>query len=66
MAARFRGRITYLTQTQAITTAPTPPERKLGAKGQRTRQQLIEATVDLDASDEVGEPLVMVSAMRRL
>jgi AcrR family transcriptional regulator len=47
MAARFRGRITYLTQTQAITTAPTPPERKLGAKGQRTRQQLIDATVDL-------------------
>jgi hypothetical protein len=27
---------------------------------------VIEATVDLDASDEVGEPLVMVSAMRRL
>lgn len=46
MAARFRGRITYLTQTQAIT-AETPPERKLGAKGQRTRQQLIDATVDL-------------------
>ena len=47
MATKFRGRITYLTQTQAITTAPTPPERKLGAKGQRTRQQLIDATVDL-------------------
>ena len=27
---------------------------------------VIEATVDLDASDEVGEPVVMVSAMRRL
>ena len=27
---------------------------------------VIEATVDLDASDAVGEPLVMVAAMRRL
>jgi hypothetical protein len=27
---------------------------------------VIEATVDLDASDEVGEPVVMVAAMRRL
>ena len=27
---------------------------------------VIEATVDLDATDEVGEPLVMVAAMRRL
>ena len=27
---------------------------------------VVEATVDLDASDEAGEPLVMVSALRRL
>lgn len=47
MTAKSRGRITYLTQTQAIIAAETPPERKLGAKGQRTRQQLIDATVDL-------------------
>lgn len=37
----------YLAQQHSIITAEAPPERKLGAKGQRTRQQLIEATVDL-------------------
>jgi AcrR family transcriptional regulator len=47
MADEYRGGIIHLTQTQAIIAAETPPERKLGAKGQRTRQQLIDATVDL-------------------
>nr|WP_260582911.1 TetR/AcrR family transcriptional regulator [Sphingopyxis sp. PET50] len=39
-----------MAQTQAIKTAEIAPDaggRKLGAKGQRTRQQLIEATVAL-------------------